>query len=54
MEFILMFFAFLVLVGLLSIAIFYIVERFVLPRCQGSRFHKWWRRHVVTDIDMEP
>lgn len=30
-----------------------IVEHYISPRFGEGRFMKWWRRHIISDIDME-
>lgn len=29
------------------------VERYISPRFGDSRFMKWWRKNIISDIDME-
>ena len=30
-----------------------IVENYISPRFGDSRFMKWWRKNIISDIDME-
>jgi hypothetical protein len=41
-------------IGMLGILTLYIVERYVLPRVEGTSLHRWWRENMVDGEDLEP
>ena len=43
----------LVIAGVFSLPSVMIMEYYILPRIEGTRFHKWWRKNIVGE-DMEP
>lgn len=45
----------IVLLGGLVITFMYTFELFISPLLkQDGKFLKWWRKHVISDIDFEP
>jgi|LauGreDrversion4_2_1035121.scaffolds.fasta_scaffold51054_5 hypothetical protein len=44
----------MIIIGGLCMLTIGIVEYYISPRFEGSRFMGWWRRHIISDIDMEP
>ena len=45
----------MIVVGGLVITFMYTFELFISPLLkQDGKFLKWWRKHVISDIDFEP
>ena len=47
--------AWVIIIWFITISLFYVVERVLSPRLgKDNKFMKWWRKNIISDIDMEP